>query len=333
MFVDCSKCRRLYRSHQEWAHHTRSDHMRRWRCKGGKSSTHGPLSFSTEADYRSHIRDAHATSINDRQIQLLVERSGRKNAVVLTSCPLCQMEDHIAATGVENHVTSHLLDLALYCLPLEHACPELDTISQDSIVNTGIYSARSTIPDTIASNRSAKSALGQQSSRSGSVRRIDVETDSGLGTMEFSDDLCVSPGDREDEWGFLLDPLGFRQVLSKTYRESGTKGHHEVHKQQLGEPRGHVYGPLLDLTSRNLQRLHHSYLGHLRMEPTESSILSARRIVRPTETHSCWFCAITKLEVCDDGEPCYACSLMSRGCVRTNLVDMIDDFVPCEYQT
>ncbi len=136
LFPDCDDESAIFRSSDDFLNHMRQ-HTTVWSCQ---IPGHESEAFSSPVELESHVRSAHAGSVTESQILLLVESSARPHPDTLAvlaaafdrpdgkdtsespsaRCLLCEKLAPAAADGESNlfdHVLEHLEDLALLSLP------------------------------------------------------------------------------------------------------------------------------------------------------------------------------------------------------------------------
>ena len=124
----------------------RLEHKLQWRCAARIHSK--PITFARRGDFQNHMRQSHAGTFTEAQLDLITEGSARPIGSTFTYCPICD-SDKVSDTEqaadanpsrMEKHVIDHLVLAALRSLPW----PE-DERELASSARTGKPEARSTI--------------------------------------------------------------------------------------------------------------------------------------------------------------------------------------------
>jgi hypothetical protein len=87
-------------------------HRRRWICAGDCNS-----SFTTKARMERHMREEHEGEFAELQLPILFDICKRPAELEeVTNCPLCPEISRLSR--MQNHLATHLEDLALFVLPI-----------------------------------------------------------------------------------------------------------------------------------------------------------------------------------------------------------------------
>lgn len=112
LFEDCEEAELLYNHSDKWLSHLHQ-HSKLWRCSSHREL--GP--FFTREDYIRHIRETHNTNLSDIQLRVLAKKNARKAMKLFSSCPMCGKDVTEVDGPLEDHITDHLISLALESLP------------------------------------------------------------------------------------------------------------------------------------------------------------------------------------------------------------------------
>ncbi|THV66347.1 kinase-like protein [Aureobasidium pullulans] len=110
----CTQPDVLYTSSDAWVNHLRQ-HNRYWRCLSHRDSG----TFKAREDYIQHLRIQHKMNLHDTKLRALANRNVRYTADLFSSCPLCS-DDTTTGDRLLEHITGHLVSLALISLPIIH---------------------------------------------------------------------------------------------------------------------------------------------------------------------------------------------------------------------
>ncbi|QYT02896.1 hypothetical protein H0G86_009879 [Trichoderma simmonsii] len=129
LFDNCTEADLLYNHTDEWLSHMHL-HSKLWRCSSHREL--GP--FSTREDYIKHIQEVHNTNLSDIQLRALAKQNTRRAIKLFSLCPMCGKDMTEVDGHMEDHITKHLIFLALNSLPsyeddiLDNTREEKDTI-------------------------------------------------------------------------------------------------------------------------------------------------------------------------------------------------------------
>ena len=109
-FGNCAQESQLYDSYTEWSEHEWLFHRCEWACHIC------PNIFSSGGDFRAHLRDDHAGSIAENQLDMIIQLSGRP-ATSPQQCSLCNKAPVGDLGRFQKHLARHLRQLSLFVLP------------------------------------------------------------------------------------------------------------------------------------------------------------------------------------------------------------------------
>jgi hypothetical protein len=109
-FGNCAHASQLYDSYTEWSEHEWQFHRREWACHIC------PNIFSSGGDFRAHLRDDHAESIPENQLDTIIQLSGRP-VTSPQQCCLCNKAPVGDLGRFQKHLARHLRQLSLFVLP------------------------------------------------------------------------------------------------------------------------------------------------------------------------------------------------------------------------
>lgn len=119
IFEDCGTPDNMYLTSDELMKHTREEHsVSGWVCDpcASKSETGTPPCFQRLEEWEFHIKTEHTASFLPSQLSSLAKLSQRRILEPL-GCPLCGHTTGQPQTTLDEHITQHLHDFALRCLP------------------------------------------------------------------------------------------------------------------------------------------------------------------------------------------------------------------------
>ncbi|KAL6814869.1 hypothetical protein J3E69DRAFT_346210 [Trichoderma sp. SZMC 28015] len=179
LFDNCKESGLLYNHTDEWLSHMHL-HSKLWRCSSHREL--GP--FSTREDYIRHIQEVHNTNLSDIQLRALAKQNTRRAIKLFLSCPMCGKDMTEVDGLMEDHITKHLIFLALNSLPsyeddiLDNTREEKDPIGapQPQIKSTAFHTRKGKYileyePENIEKGRLNTSLAPFKSSRSQSLDR------------------------------------------------------------------------------------------------------------------------------------------------------------------
>lgn len=314
----------------------RQEHLKRWRCS---IRSHPPQTFNSSADYVTHLRACHPQSFDEKQIPFLVGRSARAQGPTFTECPLCGTTEPELKDGIDDHIVSHLRQLALMCLPW----PDSDIVIDNTLTLSDNLESESGHTRTTIAGMSATEPQSPDTANAGYPMFQDDDTPIRL-SHSMASQLEDDP--RAWEWSFALASaddfdggLGFQgspeyfidrtENLHGTYRASGS-----IHTPLGTSSHGRSTVGIMSAAPRAS-----SLVGNF-STPNEPGVGSHRPLTEVQKREaavlrvlgSCWPCVI-KREKCSPGEICDRCHKTTEskensiGCIRTHLSkDLISSF-------
>lgn len=114
LLFPCEKEHHLFITRAEWIGHMKQTHLTHWPCL---AKSHKRLEFPSQEDYIAHMREDHSGEFSDDLLPFIAQSSRRMPKDVFETCPLCGDERMGKGKQLEDHISHHLLYLALLSLP------------------------------------------------------------------------------------------------------------------------------------------------------------------------------------------------------------------------
>ncbi|KAF2651383.1 hypothetical protein K491DRAFT_97807 [Lophiostoma macrostomum CBS 122681] len=109
-YPECENSEHLFRSRREWSDHEAS-HRKAFRCPEHPTSV-----YHTTDGLRDHIRQVHADSVPEYQLESIVKVGETSTVDLREKCPICCVTADMEG-GLKNHIANHLERLACFSLP------------------------------------------------------------------------------------------------------------------------------------------------------------------------------------------------------------------------
>ncbi|KAF2012654.1 hypothetical protein BU24DRAFT_395691 [Aaosphaeria arxii CBS 175.79] len=131
-YSECDSPTQLFRSRREWSEHEAS-HRKAWRCP-----EHPNAVFANASGLETHLRQSHANSILESQIETIVKVGETSTIDSRESCPICLVKADAEGIGdgLQNHVANHLERIATFALPSSDSAGD-DSDGGSSVASRG----------------------------------------------------------------------------------------------------------------------------------------------------------------------------------------------------